>query len=56
MQTGNLSVKAVDDQGAVMPGASVAITSPVLPRSIEGVTDASGVFQVPGLTPGMHHL
>ena len=52
VQTGSISVKAVDDQGAVMPGATVSITSPVLPRAIEGVTDTGGVFQVPGLAPG----
>src|SRR6267142_133371 len=54
VQTGNISIKALDDQGAVMPGASVTITSPVLPRPIEGTTDTSGVFQVPGLTPGSY--
>ena len=54
VQTGIISVKAVDDQGAVMPGATVSITSPVLPRAIEGTTDASGVFQVPGLVPGTY--
>jgi hypothetical protein len=54
VQTGIISVKAVDDQGAVMPGVSVTITSPVLPRPIEGTTDASGVFQVPGLTPATY--
>src|SRR5262245_57587540 len=54
VQTGSISVKAVDDQGAVMPGATVSITSPVLPRAIEGVTDAGGVFQVPGLSPGTY--
>jgi hypothetical protein len=54
VQTGVISVKAVDDQGAVMPGVSVSITSPVLPRAIEGTTDASGVFQVPGLTPASY--
>ena len=52
IQTGVISVKAVDDQGAVMPGVSVSITSAVLPRALEGTTDASGVFQVPGLSPG----
>src|SRR3954464_6148716 len=56
VQTGNISVKAVDDQGAIMPGASVSITSPVLPRAIEGATDTSGVFQVPGLTPGAYTI
>src|SRR3954463_4749900 len=56
VQTGNISVKAADDQGAVMPGATVTITSPVLPRAIEGTTDTSGVFQVPGLTPGSYTI
>src|SRR6266496_221772 len=56
IQTGSISVKAVDDQGAVMPGASVTITSPVLPRAVEGTTDASGVFQVPGLSPGIYQI
>jgi hypothetical protein len=56
VQTGNISVKAVDDQGAVVPGATVTITSPVLPKEITGVTDASGVFQVPGLTPGTYTI
>jgi len=54
VQTGSLLVKTVDQQGAVMPGATVSITSAVLPRAIEGVTDAGGVFQVPGLTPGTY--
>jgi len=54
VQTGSLSIKTVDEQGAVMPGATVSITSPVLPRAVEGVTDAGGVFQVPGLTPGTY--
>jgi hypothetical protein len=54
VQTGSLSIKAVDEQGAMMPGANVSITSPVLPRAIDGVTDAGGVFQVPGLTPGTY--
>jgi len=54
VQTGVISVKAVDDQGAVMPGVSVSITSAVLPRAIEGTTDAGGVFQVPGLTPASY--
>jgi len=56
VQTGNIAVKAVDDQGAVMPGAIVNITSPILPRAIEGTTDTSGVFQVPGLTPGTYTI
>ncbi|HET7694731.1 MAG TPA: TonB-dependent receptor [Vicinamibacterales bacterium] len=56
IQTGSISVKAVDDQGAVMPGATVTITSAVLPRALEGTTDASGVFLFPGLTPGTYTI
>jgi hypothetical protein len=56
IQTGNISVKAVDDQGAVMPGATVTITGAVLPRALEGTTDASGVFLFPGLTPGTYTI
>ena len=53
-QSGIIAIKAVDDQGALMPGANVTITSAVLPRPIEGTTDAGGVFQVPGLAPGSY--
>ncbi len=56
VQTGSVSIKAFDDQGAVMPGANVTITGPVLPRAIEGTTDAGGVFQVPGLAPGAYNV
>jgi hypothetical protein len=52
VQTGVLSVKAADAQGAVVPGASVTVTSPVLPSPLTGVTDTSGVYEIPGLTPG----
>ena len=52
IQTGSISVKAVDDQGAVIPGVTVTISSPVLPRELVGVTDAGGVYQIPGLSIG----
>lgn len=54
IQTGSISVRAVDEQGAVMPGALVTVTSPVLPRELTGTTDAGGVYQVPGLAPGTY--
>src|SRR5262245_32033909 len=54
VQTGSISIKHVDEQAALMPGDTVTITSPVLPRGIEGITDAGGVFQVPGLIPGTY--
>ena len=41
VQTGSILVKAVDDQGGVVPGVSVTISSPVLVAgSMTGVTDA----------------
>jgi hypothetical protein len=54
IQTGSISVKAVDDQGAVIPGVTVTISSPVLPRELVGVTDAGGVYQIPGLSVGTY--
>ena len=54
IQTGSISVKAVDDQGAVIPGVTVTISSPVLPRELVGVTDAGGVYQIPGLSIGTY--
>jgi hypothetical protein len=54
VQTGSLSIKAVDEQGAVMPGASITLTSPALPREVSGTTDAGGVYQVPGLPLGTY--
>jgi hypothetical protein len=56
VQTGSILVKAVDEQGAVMPGVTVAITSAVMPRELTGVTDASGIFQVPGLAIGSYTI
>ena len=54
IQTGSISVKAADDQGGLVPGANVTISSPVLPRELTGVTDASGIFQMPGLSVGTY--
>ncbi|MGH9410320.1 MAG: carboxypeptidase regulatory-like domain-containing protein [Vicinamibacterales bacterium] len=56
VQTGVLSVKVVDAQGAVLPGATVTVTSPVLPSPLVGVTDSSGVYQVPGLTAATYSV
>jgi hypothetical protein len=54
IQAGTVSIKVVDQQGATMPGATVSISSTVLPREIVGTTDNSGVYQVPGLAPGTY--
>src|SRR5471032_1913576 len=53
VQTGSILIRAVDEQGAVMPGVSIAISSPVLiAGSMSGVTDAGGVHRFPSLVPG----
>src|SRR5262245_60692678 len=54
IQTGSIVVKAADDQGAVVPGVTVTISSAVLPRELTGVTDAGGIFQLPGLSVGTY--
>ena len=54
VQTGSILVKAVDDQGAVVPGAGVTISSPVLPQELVGATDSSGIYRMPGLTAGTY--
>ena len=49
VQSGSLMVRALDDQGAVVPGATVVITASILPQAINGTTDTSGVYRIPGL-------
>ncbi len=56
IQSGSLLIKAMDEQGAVMPGATITVTSPALPREMVGVTDAGGVYQVPGLPVGSYTI
>ena len=55
VQTGSILVKAMDQQGAVMPGVTVTISSPVLVSgTMTGVTDAGGVYRFPSLLPGIY--
>src|SRR5919201_2754152 len=55
VQTGSILVRATDPQGAVIPGATVTITSSVLVAgSTSGVTDAAGVYRFPSLVPGIY--
>src|SRR5205823_4896929 len=54
VQTGSILVKAIDEQGAVVPGAAVSVSSPVLPQELTGVTDSGGIYRVPGLTVGRY--
>lgn len=54
VQSGSVFVKVVDDQGASLPGVTVTLTSPVLPRPLVAVTDASGAHRFTALTIGTY--
>jgi hypothetical protein len=55
VQTGSILVKSLDDQGAVVPGVTVTISSPVLvSATMTGVTDELGTYRFPSLPPGTY--
>src|SRR5690348_8494523 len=55
VQTGSILIRAVDDQGGVVPGATITISSPVLVGgSMTGVTDGGGIYRFPSLVPGTY--
>src|ERR1700724_1609144 len=57
VQTGSILVKATDEQNASVPGATVTISSSVLPGgSMNGVTDVGGVYRFPSLPPGTYQV
>src|SRR5258708_21869956 len=57
VQTGSILIRALDEQGALMPGVTITITSPVLVAgSMTGVTDAGGVNRFPSLVPGTYSV
>ncbi|MEX2272336.1 MAG: TonB-dependent receptor [Vicinamibacterales bacterium] len=56
VQSGSIFVKVVDDQGAALPGVTITVTSPVLPRPLIGVTDAGGAHRFTALTIGTYSV
>jgi len=57
VQTGSILVKVLDQQGAVMPGVAITISSPVLVSgSMTGVTDTAGTYRFPSLVPGTYEV
>ena len=55
VQTGSILVKATDQQGAIVPGATVTIASSALVAGkMTGVTDAGGIYRFPSLIPGTY--
>jgi len=56
IQTGSIFIKATDEQSAAVPGATITLTSPVLPQAVTGVTDTTGASRFPSLTPGTYTI
>lgn len=57
VQTGSILVKVVDEQGAVVPGVAVTISSSVLVTGqAGGTTDAGGIHRFPSLAPGTYSV
>jgi hypothetical protein len=54
VQSGSIVVKAADQQGAVVPGAIVTLTSPVMPAAQTAVTDATGLVNFVSLQVGTY--
>ena len=52
--TGRIQGQIVDAQNAVVPGATVTITSPALQGALTEVTDADGRFRFPSVPPGRY--
>lgn len=54
VQSGSIFVTVVDDQGAALPGVTITVTSPVLPRPLVSVTDQAGAARFSALTLGTY--
>jgi hypothetical protein len=54
--TGGLQGTVKDPSGAVVPGASVTVTTPTLVGSKEVVTDAAGYYRFANLPPGSYTI
>jgi len=54
LQTGDIRGRALDTSGAVLPGVTVTLTSPVLITPKTAITDAQGGYTFPALTPGTY--
>ena len=57
VQTGSIFVRITDEQGAAMPGVSIAIGSPALVAgTMTGVTNEGGAYRFPSLPPGTYSV
>ncbi len=55
-QTGRVGGKVTDQQGGILPGATVTITNVATGLSSEVVTNAAGSYLFPSLDPGEYRL
>src|SRR5262245_31637219 len=53
-QTGEIFGKATDQTGAVLPGVTVTLTSPILLQPEVAVTSDTGTYQFPRLSIGTY--
>src|SRR5215211_4440444 len=53
-QTGEIFGKVTDSSGAVLPGVTVTLTSPVLLQPLTAVTSETGTYQFPRLSVGTY--
>ena len=54
--SGTLSGTVVDSGGAVIPGATIVVTSKATGNAFNAVTDGGGSFSVPALNPGLYSV
>ncbi len=54
VQTGQIFGKATDSSGAVLPGVTVTVSSPVLLQPLVAVTSETGTFQFPQIPIGVY--
>ena len=54
VQSGSIHVKATDEQNSAVPGATVTLTSSVLPSALTAVTDSTGIARFTSLQVGTY--
>ncbi len=55
-QTGEIFGKVTDQSGAVLPGATVTLTGPVLLQPLTAITSGTGTYQFPRLEIGTYSV
>src|SRR5262245_30073736 len=56
IQTGTITGAVTDEQGAVLPGVNITLTSTALIRHQTLVTNERGIYSFIALPPGTYHL